>query len=185
MNINFDDWEAEQMLDPEFRAIAEKLESTYQIARRLLQLQYRQFLEEFKERAMDYEYVALSWSKEHPENDEPFARRKAKRINQGWQVYVQAVWENTYGGACIMRRPKDEPRKCEQHGVVRELQERLDEIVAQYERRMLAVQEVRRHEDGAKRPVDQDKDEPRLWTERDIQELIYLAQWKARVKKEK
>ena len=135
---------------------------------------------------MDYEYVALSWSKEHPENDEPFARRKAKRINQGWQVYVQAVWENTYGGACIMRRPKDESCKCEQYGVVRELQKRLDEIAeqARYEHRMLALQELRRHKDGAKRPVDLDKDEPRLWTEREIQELIYIAQWKARAEKE-
>jgi len=58
MNINFDAWEAEQMLDPEFHAIAEKLESTYQIARRLLQLQHRQFLEEFK--ALEYEYIEAS-----------------------------------------------------------------------------------------------------------------------------
>ena len=134
---------------------------------------------------MDYEYVALSWSKEHPENDEPFARRKAKLINKGWQVYVQAVWENTYGGACIMRRPRDESCNCEQHDVAWELQKRLDEIAAQYERRMRAVQEVRRHAEGVRRSVDLDKDEPRLWTERDIQELIYVAQWKARAKKEK
>ena len=58
MNINFDDWEAEQMLDPEFRAAAEELESAYQIARRLLQLLHQQFLEEFK--ALEYECIEAS-----------------------------------------------------------------------------------------------------------------------------
>ena len=38
-NIRFEDWEAKQMLDPEFRAAAEELEPAYQVARRLLQLQ--------------------------------------------------------------------------------------------------------------------------------------------------
>ena len=33
MNINFDDWEAEQMRDPEFRAAAEELEPAYQSER--------------------------------------------------------------------------------------------------------------------------------------------------------
>ncbi len=32
-NIRFDDWEAEQMRDPEFRAAAEELEPAYQVAR--------------------------------------------------------------------------------------------------------------------------------------------------------
>ena len=31
--INFEDWEAEQMRDPEFRAAAEELEPAYQVAR--------------------------------------------------------------------------------------------------------------------------------------------------------
>ena len=76
---------------------------------------------------MDYEYVALSWSKEYPENDEPFARRKAKLINKGWQVYVQAVWENTCGGACIMRRPKDSPRKWTKAELQEVIQEAFDD----------------------------------------------------------
>jgi len=33
-NIQFNDWEAEQMQDPEFRAAVEKLEPDYQAARR-------------------------------------------------------------------------------------------------------------------------------------------------------
>ena len=33
-NIRFEDWEAEQMRDPEFRAAAEELEPAYQKARR-------------------------------------------------------------------------------------------------------------------------------------------------------
>jgi transcriptional regulator with XRE-family HTH domain len=32
-NIRFEDWEAEQMQDPEFRAAAEELEPAYQVAR--------------------------------------------------------------------------------------------------------------------------------------------------------
>ena len=32
-NIRFEDWEAEQMRDPEFRAAAEELEPAYQVAR--------------------------------------------------------------------------------------------------------------------------------------------------------
>jgi len=32
-NIRFEDWEAEQMRDPEFRAAAEELEPAYQKAR--------------------------------------------------------------------------------------------------------------------------------------------------------
>ena len=57
-----------------------------------------------KEKTMEYEYVALSWNKEH---DEVFAKRKAKLIDQGWKVHAQACWQDTYTGACIMRRPKD------------------------------------------------------------------------------
>lgn len=32
-NIQFQDWEAQQMTDPEFRAIADELEPAYQLAR--------------------------------------------------------------------------------------------------------------------------------------------------------
>jgi transcriptional regulator with XRE-family HTH domain len=32
-NIRFEDWEAEQMRDPEFRTIAEEMEPAYQLAR--------------------------------------------------------------------------------------------------------------------------------------------------------
>ncbi len=32
-NVRFEDWEAEQMRDPEFRAAAEELEPAYQVAR--------------------------------------------------------------------------------------------------------------------------------------------------------
>jgi len=37
-NICFEDWEAEQMRDPEFRAAAEELEPAYQVARLTLLL---------------------------------------------------------------------------------------------------------------------------------------------------
>ena len=57
---------------------------------------------------MEYEYVALSWNKEH---DEVFAERKVNLISQGWRVYAQACWQDTYTGACIMRRPKEEKMK--------------------------------------------------------------------------
>lgn len=33
MNIRFEDWETEQMQDPEFRAAAKELEPAYQVAR--------------------------------------------------------------------------------------------------------------------------------------------------------
>lgn len=33
MNVRFEDWEAEQMQSPEFRAAAEELEPAYQVAR--------------------------------------------------------------------------------------------------------------------------------------------------------
>lgn len=58
ISSNFDDWEAEQMLDPELRAAAEELEAAYQIARQLLQLQHQQFLEELK--ALEYECIEVS-----------------------------------------------------------------------------------------------------------------------------
>jgi len=37
-NIRFEDWEAEKMRDPEFRAAAEELEPAYQVARLTLLL---------------------------------------------------------------------------------------------------------------------------------------------------
>lgn len=56
---------------------------------------------------MEYEYVALSWTEQWPENDERFTRRRCELVNQGWEEYAQASWKDSFGGACIMRRPKD------------------------------------------------------------------------------
>ena len=90
---------------------------------------------------MDYEYVAVKWITMAWCDDRGFVSAYARLREHGWEEHSRAQFEKYVGGACIMRRPKDDMR----------------------------------------RP----KDDPRLWTERDIQELIYVAQWKARAEKEK
>lgn len=70
-----------------------------------------------KEEAMDYEYVAVSWRTANAANDDEFVRGKAQLLAQGWKVVRCAPWSRELmprlltGGACIMRKPKDEPRK--------------------------------------------------------------------------
>ena len=122
---------------------------------------------------MDYEYLALTWSTNRSELDSLYGDDMRELLDERWEEVCRAPFEpRRIGGACIMRRPKDEPRKREQHGVARDLQERLDEIAAQYDRRMRAAQEIRRHEDRAKRSMDLNKDEPRMWTKTELQQLI-------------
>ena len=61
---------------------------------------------------MEYEYVALYWKGCNPEMDLVFCANRAERVHQGWREYARAPWGvQAAGGACIMRRPKDEPRK--------------------------------------------------------------------------
>lgn len=65
---------------------------------------------------MPLEYVALSWRTANAANDEEFEREKARLMSEGWSVDRCAPWsqeampKRLTGGACIMRRPKDEPR---------------------------------------------------------------------------
>jgi hypothetical protein len=62
---------------------------------------------------MDYEYVALGWFGDHPENKHEYLKNNIfELVAQGWEEYIRAPWKGQVdGGACIMRRPKDEPRK--------------------------------------------------------------------------
>ncbi|MGA9351466.1 MAG: hypothetical protein WBW48_22020 [Anaerolineae bacterium] len=46
-NLRFEDWEAEQMKDPGFRAAVEELESAYQVAR--LRIMHRPTQEQLEE----------------------------------------------------------------------------------------------------------------------------------------
>lgn len=60
---------------------------------------------------MDYEYVALTWRTEEWIDDAQYVSDRGKLLRQGWQVHILAPWgaHKAIGGACIMRRPKDEP----------------------------------------------------------------------------
>ena len=61
---------------------------------------------------MDWEYMALSWGTEDARQDVGFMERRLMLLAQGWEEYCRAIWSGiNHGGACIMRRPKDEPRK--------------------------------------------------------------------------
>ena len=65
---------------------------------------------------MEYEYVALTWRTAHANNDDDFRGEKARLYEKGWELERCAPWSQEgmprrlAGGACIMRRPKDEPR---------------------------------------------------------------------------
>ena len=64
-----------------------------------------------------YEYVAVSWRTANAANDDEFVREKVSLLAKGWIIERCAPWSREdmprklTGGACIMRRPKDEPRK--------------------------------------------------------------------------
>lgn len=65
---------------------------------------------------MHFEYVAVSWRTANAANDDEFVREKASLLAKGWIIERCAPWSRENmprrltGGACIMRRPKDEPR---------------------------------------------------------------------------
>ncbi len=66
---------------------------------------------------MDYEYVALQYGGEKGTSSENalFEMWYNKLCDEGWSEVVRAPWRLAIlqgkGGACIMRRPKDQPRK--------------------------------------------------------------------------
>ena len=57
-----------------------------------------------------YEYVALKCSTSVWSHDRGFASAYCRLREQGWEEHLRAHFEKYDGGACIMRRPKDEPR---------------------------------------------------------------------------
>jgi len=59
---------------------------------------------------MDYEYRALSWRTLAWCDDKSFVSSYARLQEEGWEEHIRAYFENDIGGACIMRRSKDEPR---------------------------------------------------------------------------
>lgn len=62
-NLRFEDWEAEQMWDPEFRAVAEELEPAYQDSR--LQLIAHQLLEQSSDIPENLVLIVLSPNESH------------------------------------------------------------------------------------------------------------------------
>ena len=60
---------------------------------------------------MEYYYVALLWHANSAAEDKRYVENYEQLCDVGWEVVCQAsVYPNYTGGACIMRRPKDEPR---------------------------------------------------------------------------
>jgi len=60
---------------------------------------------------MEYEYVALTWRALDAEMDRFFQDDKCSYLGAGWKEYVRAPFPpRHFGGACIMRRPKQEPQ---------------------------------------------------------------------------
>ena len=63
---------------------------------------------------MEFEYVAVEWRVGYTGKDEGFATTIAGLLRQGWEEHSRAFWRSDpHGGACIMRRPKDEPQERE------------------------------------------------------------------------
>ena len=93
---------------------------------------------------MGWKYRAVEWRSHDPDYDEVFMSHRAKLIAEGWEEHLRASWRPSLtGGALIMRRPKDEP------------EEKLSF------RQMLGVIG---HHRGEQRP----KDEPRMWTVKEV-----------------
>lgn len=61
-----------------------------------------------------YEYVALRWTVDHLGGAPHCHGDRVRLLSEGWEEYCRASWEpkglGVVGGACIMRRPKDELR---------------------------------------------------------------------------
>ena len=61
---------------------------------------------------MGWEYRAVEWTWHDADYDEVFLGHRTKLIAEGWQEHIRAHWRPSLtGGACIMRRPKDEPKE--------------------------------------------------------------------------
>jgi len=59
---------------------------------------------------MEYEYVALTWQTHDRRADDCFMSDYHRLCDAGWEVSLDASFEpQRVGGACIMRRLKDEP----------------------------------------------------------------------------
>jgi len=60
---------------------------------------------------MKYEYVALTWQTHRSGADPVFGDDMRELLDERWEEVCRASFEpSRTGGACIMRRPKDEPR---------------------------------------------------------------------------
>lgn len=123
---------------------------------------------------MEYEYVALSFGTSIPAQDREHIRQRSALRRQGWEAHLQAPWsqegmpKHLAGGACIMRRPKDEPRKEKESGL------------ADWER-------LYREYYGVDPPTclyllpprlcpiacEGHQDEPRMWTKKEIKDIYY------------
>ena len=61
---------------------------------------------------MEYEYVALTWGTQDRTTDAVFMTGYHRLCAADWEVSLDAPFEwGQTGGACIMRRPKDEPQE--------------------------------------------------------------------------
>jgi len=73
---------------------------------------------------MEYEYVALTWRALDAEADRFFQDDKCGYIGAGWKEYIRAPFPPPhFGGACILRRAKEELRmwtKSELQELIRE-----------------------------------------------------------------
>lgn len=142
---------------------------------------------------MDWEYVALQYGGEKGTSSENalFDMWYNKLFDEGWREFVRAPWRLVMlqgkGGVCIMRRPKGKPElKLEPvYEYVAVLNE--DEAKGQWdalkERGWMQARCVRlsgrRGHIHLMRRIDptvviaevESKDEPRLWTETEIQEI--------------
>lgn len=114
---------------------------------------------------MKYEYLALAWRTQKALDDAQYVTERRELDCQGWEVYQLAAWtKGRGGGVTIMRRPKDEPRnwtRCWNCGYV------------EFQPLMYTEREVHKAPvatDGP-RPTLVSKDEPRMWTEGEIQEI--------------
>lgn len=122
---------------------------------------------------MGWEYRAVEWTSHDPDYDKVFLGHRTKLIAEGWEEHLRASWRPSLtGGACIMRRPKDEPPRFhrDRHGeLVREDEPPKDEEPGLAERHWL----YREHY-GAEPPryyFLPKPDEPRMWTEGEIEAI--------------
>ena len=65
-----------------------------------------------------WEYRALVWDTYYPRDGPDYEPARTQLIADGWREFVRAPRQaGIMGGACIMRRPKDEPRMWTEKGI--------------------------------------------------------------------